>query len=70
MTTKLNEDVRIEGIRKTNAEGNEWAIVLSAPGESVVPERSPRVLILGSTFRGRGARGRAIRSAGTNKVLA
>lgn len=58
-------NVKIEGIRKTNTG---WAIVGSKPGASVVPGRSPRVVTLVRDFDGPGAKARAIRAAGTNKL--
>lgn len=61
------ENVRIEGIRKTNIGG--WAVVGSKPGQSVVPGRSPRVIVLVREFIGPGAKANAIEAAGTNKVV-
>lgn len=62
---------RIEGIRKTNA--GSWAVVLSYP---VVTEDSgpgdyteTRAFRLGSEFKGRGSKAKAIRAAGTNHVV-
>lgn len=67
MTIRVRNNQRIEGIRKTNA--RTWAVVLSEPGESVVPGRSPRVLVLGAEFTGAGAKAQAIKAAGTNTVI-
>jgi hypothetical protein len=58
-------NVKIEGIRKST---RGWAVVGSKPGESVVPGRSPRVVTLVEGFDGPGAKARAIRAAGTNRL--
>jgi hypothetical protein len=64
-STMNREAIRIEGIRKS---GNDWIVVGSKPGQSVVPGRSPRVLTLVESFSGPGAKALAIRRAGTNRL--
>ena len=60
------DNIRIEGIRKTT---HGWAVVGSRPGTSIVPGRSPRIIVLVDEFSGAGAKARAIRAAGTNHVV-
>ena len=59
-------DVTIEGIRPT---ANGWAVVGTRRGVSVVPGRSPRVIVLVDEFTGPGSKAAAIRRAGTNHVV-
>jgi hypothetical protein len=62
--TKIDTETRIEGIRKTNVRS--WAVVLSYP----VGHDEGRAIRLGSEFKGQGAKAKAIRAAGTNRVVA
>lgn len=60
------DNVKIEGIRRT---ANGWAVVGTKPGQSIVPGRSPRIIVLVTEFTGPGAKARAIRAAGTNALV-
>jgi hypothetical protein len=54
------------GIRRTNVKT--WGVVLATP-TSAVPGRQPAALAIGAEFEGPGAKAKAIRAAGTNRVL-
>ena len=57
------KDVRIEGIRPTNA--GSWAVVGSRP----VGHDDGRVTVLVTEFSGLGAQAKAVDAAGTNKAV-
>jgi len=58
------KNVRIEGIRKTNVKT--WAVVGSRPNDG---HDGGRTLVIVGEFEGTGAKARAIRAAGTNRVV-
>ena len=59
----------VEGIRRTNS--GSWVVIVSEPTDCGSHSGFPgqRLLRAGSEFTGPGAKARAIRAAGTNRVV-